>query len=75
MALRRIAGFTLVPEVEDEAGWEKVESMVKGWMTSKKKISNINVALVISYRKTMLGTDGFEVELRSLQGIITIKDD
>jgi len=52
----------LHPEVEDEVGWEKVESMVKGWMTSKKKISNINIALVISYRKTMLGTDGKDVE-------------
>jgi hypothetical protein len=52
----------LHPQVEDEAGWEKVESMIKGWMTSSKKITNINVALVLSYKKTILGTDGEDVE-------------
>jgi len=46
----------LHPEVEDEEGWAKVESMVLRWMGSAK-VSDINVNLSFVYKRTQLGSE------------------
>ena len=51
----------LHPEVEDEEGWTKVESMVSRWMGSPK-VSDINVNLSLVYKRTQLSSDTLEIE-------------
>ena len=51
----------LHPEIEDEEGWANVEGMVKRWMKSPKT-GDINVNMILHFKKTQLGTDGLEFE-------------
>jgi len=57
----------LHPEVEDEEGWTKVESMVSRWMGSAK-VSDINVNLSLVYKRTHLGSEGLEIEEQNTAG-------